>query len=70
MYEAVLRYYAVVTRGVSAALWAEGDGDAARKAFSDLGREARDEVERELGSSFHDGALVTRLATDILRECR
>ena len=68
VYAAVQRYYAVVSQGVSAALWA--DGDAARTAFTDLSRDARGEVERELGSSFHDGALVTRLATDILRECR
>lgn len=70
VYAAVQRYYAVVSQGVSAALWADASGDAARRAFTDLSRDARGEVERELGSSFHDGALVTRLATDILRECR
>jgi hypothetical protein len=68
VHSAVLRYYEVVGRGVPAALRA--DGDAVRVALADLCREARDEVERELGSSFRDGALVTRLTTEILRECR
>jgi hypothetical protein len=70
LYAAVVRYYEVVSRGVSSALWASGDGEAARKAFADLSRDARGEVERELGSSFRDAALATRLTTDILRECR
>lgn len=70
VYDAVLLYYEVVSRGVPAALSTEGGAEATRQAFAELGRDARGEVERELGSTFRDAALVTRLATDILRECR
>ncbi len=67
VYEAVERYYLVVRAGVSRSRFEE-EGDLVA-AYADVGKQAREEVERALASGFRSDAAIRRVATQIIRVC-
>jgi len=67
-YEAVSAYYEAVSMGAASV---EGrSGRELLQAHEALGRGARAEVERKLAAGFRDPAVVHRLATEVVRNCR
>jgi hypothetical protein len=70
IYDAVRAYQRAVTHGVSNSLYASDEEADLRGAHATLGKAARQEVEHVLSAGFSDGALVQRLATEIIRSCR
>jgi len=69
IYDAIRNYQAAIERGVSNLVYAPKGADL-RAAYAELDRDAREEVEIELGRKFSDAALVQRLATEVIRSCR
>jgi hypothetical protein len=70
VYDAVRTYQRAVSHGVSDSLYASSEGADLRGAHATLGKAARQEVEHVLSAGFSDGALVERLATEVIRSCR
>ena len=69
LYDAVSRYYDVVRSGVAQSLGESRDPKAIGEGYSEISRAARFEVEKALVGSFRDSATVTRVATEIIRNC-
>jgi hypothetical protein len=69
IYDAIRGYQEAIETGVGNLVYAEKGRDL-RAAYADLDRDARGEVEIALGRTFPDGALVQRLATEVIRSCR
>lgn len=67
VHEALDRYRQVIDGGLARILLAEGETEQARRPFDVLGKQAREEVEYLLTATFQDPALVSRLATEIIR---
>ena len=70
IHEAVRRYYRAVEGGVTNARAVEATGQELLKAYNDVGFKARGEVEDVLIGAFMDRAVVSRLTTEIIRNCR
>jgi hypothetical protein len=70
IYDAVRTYQRAVSYGVSTSLYGSDEEVDLRGAYATLGKAARQEVEHVLSAGFSDGALVERLATEIIRSCR
>jgi hypothetical protein len=70
IYDAVDGYYRTVGTIVATSLQQATDADKLRREYASLGAQARAEVEQTLASSFGDRALVSRLATEIIKQCR
>ena len=68
IHEAVQRYYYTVREGVLESLGHSGDGDA-REAAALRSKEAREQVERTLASSFSDPTVLRRLTTEVTKSC-
>jgi len=69
IHEAIRRYQAAIEVGVSRLVYAD-KGQDLRAAYANMDKDARSEVEIELGRRFSDGALAQRLATEVIRSCR
>ena len=69
IHDAIRRYQAVIEVGVGNLVYAQ-KGQDLRAACAQLDKNAREEVEIELGRRFSDGAIVQRLTTEIIRSCR
>jgi hypothetical protein len=69
IYEAVAGYQSAIRRGVDNLVYSP-KGEDLRAAYAALDKDARQEVEAALGSKFNDAALVQRLATEVIRNCR
>ena len=67
VHAAVERYYQVVRYGVTRSRYEEEDDLVA--AYADVGKQAREEVERALASGFRSDAAIRRVATQIIRVC-
>ena len=70
IYDAVGGYYQTVGTVVATALQGATDAEQLRRDYGSLGAQARAEVEQTLSSSFGDRAFVSRLATEIIKQCR
>jgi hypothetical protein len=70
IYDAVRSYRAVVGRAVASSLYESDDGSDLRGLYKSLGKAARQEIELVLATSFSDGTLVQRLATEVIKSCR
>ena len=67
VHDAVERYYQVVRAEVTRSRY-EQEGDLVA-AYADVGKRAREEVERTLASAFRSDTAIRRVATQIIRVC-
>ena len=69
IHDAIAGYQAAIAVGINNLVYADRGRDL-RVAYAELDKDARHEVEIVLASKFSDGALVQRLATEVIRSCR
>ena len=68
--EAVREYYLAISAALVHANASKATGRELIRAYDDVGRKARGEVEEVVMQAFLDRAVVSRLATEIIRHCR
>jgi len=70
IHEAVRGYYRAIRAALVNANGAKATGRELLAVYEDVGRRARGEVEEVVMQAFLDRAVVSRLATEIIRHCR